>query len=415
ATTGGSLRRMRSAFEDLGIAVGNVFLPTIAKGADALGGLALKASALVERFPKLAGAVAHAGAGIVGLAVGSLILGYAINTVKTGLNMARGAMLLFSGAQTVTAGTTRTLTVWQQISRLATLSWKDALTGSRAAIVGLAGRVAAFAGIQRGATMSTVAFTVAQKVMAAGSAIASGALRVLGMAVRFAMGPLGIILTALTLGAGLIIDNWDTVGPYFTAVWDGITGTFSAAWDFIKGIIDKVAAGIGRIGEKIDDIPVLGSAKRGLGKAWDWAFGDDGDKQAAGVAQTARTAQTAVPTPATAPPKPTAKGPDMPALTARESITPATMGVNALVPQRAEREAGHSRSRKSVNEPVPGLSDLNAQGGTSVTVPMTFTVYGLDAATFRQKMKECTSDFEAIVRRVVADMQHQKTRTAYAQ
>ncbi|PWL59079.1 MAG: hypothetical protein DBY37_10635 [Desulfovibrionaceae bacterium] len=285
--------------------------------------------------------------------------------------------------------------------------------------MGLAGRVAAFAGIQRGATLGTVAFTVAQKGMAAAGAIAGGGLRVLGMAVRFALGPLGLILTALSIGVGLIIDNWDTVGPYFTAVWDGITGTFRAAWDFIRGIIDKVAAGIGWIGEQIDKIPVLGSAKRGLGAAWDWAFGEDEDSESAPESPTA----SAAPLPA-APQAPSGQAQQviMPSSAASTSVGQAAFPVSTSsgtagqvnVPQRAAAQNAAPRPRQASASQALDLEQLSAMSGTNISMDMQFQVQGLDSAVFRQKINECRKDFEAIVRRVVDDMQHQKTRTAYA-
>ena len=274
-TTGGELRRLKSAWEDVGISAGNLFLPAIRSSATALTGLANGISWFVQTFPGLSKGIALAGGGIVGLAVSSLVLGYAVNTVRTGLNMARGALLLFSGAQGTATTSTRAFTLSQHFSRLATMSWRDALVGGRAAVAGLAARVAAFAGIQRGATAGTVVFTVAQKAMAAGSAVVGGAMRVLGMAVRFALGPVGLIISVLGLAAGLIIDNWGTVGPYFKAFWESLTAYFTMGWKVIKAIIDKIAEAASWVGEKIDSIPVLGSAKRGLGAAWDWAFGDD--------------------------------------------------------------------------------------------------------------------------------------------
>lgn len=419
-TTGGELRRLKSAWEDVGISVGNLFLPAIRGAATGLTGLGNGLSWFVQTFPGLSKGIALVGGGIVGLAVASLVLGYAFNTVRTGLVMARGAMLLFSGAQMATTGTTRALTLSQNLSRLATMSWRDALIGGRAAIVGLAGRVAAFAGIQRGATLGTVAFTVAQKGMAAAGAIAGGGLRVLGMAVRFALGPLGLILTALSIGVGLIIDNWDTVGPYFTAVWDGITGTFRAAWDFIRGIIDKVAAGIGWIGEQIDKIPVLGSAKRGLGAAWDWAFGEDEDSESAPESPSA----SAAPLPA-APQAPSGQAQQalMSSSAASPSVgqavrpAPSSSGTAGLVnvPQRAAAQNAAPRPRQASASQALDLEQLSAMSGTNISMDMQFQVQGLDSAVFRQKINECRKDFEAIVRRVVDDMQHQKTRTAYAQ
>ena len=419
-TTATALAQLSQSTRNLGVTVGMTLLPVVGAVARGLTKVTGVASNLAGRFPRLTAALMAGAAAAGSLAIGGLVLGYAFNTVRTGLVMARGAMLLFSGAQMATTGTTRALTLSQGLSRLATMSWRGALIGGRAAIVGLAGRVAAFAGIQRGATLGTVAFTVAQKGMAAGAAIAGGGLRVLGMAVRFALGPLGLILTALSIGVGLIIDNWDTVGPYFTAVWDGITGTFRAAWDFIRGIIDKVAAGIGWIGEQIDKIPVLGSAKRGLGAAWDWAFGEDEDSESAPESPSA----SAAPLPA-APQAPSGQAQQalMSSSAASPSVgqavrpAPSSSGTAGLVnvPQRAAAHNAAPRSRQASASQRLDLEQLSPMAGTNISMDMQFQVQGLDSAVFRQKINECRKDFEAIVRRVVDDMQHQKTRTAYAQ
>ena len=290
-TTGGALRRLKSAWEDVGISVGNLFLPAISGVADGLSTVGNVISGVTQRFPRLSRGVALIVGGFLAFIVAEMAFGLALNAVKTGLNAARGAMLFFSLAQVGTAATTESLTVAQKMSQLATISWREALAGGRAALVGLAGRIAAFVGIQQGATVATVVFTAVQNVMATACGIASGALRILGTAVRFALGPLGIIITALTVAVGLIIDNWSTVGPFFSSLWDGITGIFKGAWEIIKGIVDKVVGAVSAIGEAIDKIPVLGSAKRGLGKAWDAVFGDDEDKKEKNAAPVAANAQ----------------------------------------------------------------------------------------------------------------------------
>ncbi|MEY8710452.1 phage tail tape measure protein [Mangrovibacter phragmitis] len=50
------------------------------------------------------------------------------------------------------------------------------------------------------------------------------------------MSPIGMILTAIALAAGLIISNWDVVGPYFKKVWDAISPLFEAGWEVIKKV-----------------------------------------------------------------------------------------------------------------------------------------------------------------------------------
>ncbi|HFS8948317.1 TPA: phage tail tape measure protein [Enterobacter roggenkampii] len=48
------------------------------------------------------------------------------------------------------------------------------------------------------------------------------------------MTPLGMILTGIALAAGLIVSNWDVVGPYFKQMWDFISPLFKFGWELIK-------------------------------------------------------------------------------------------------------------------------------------------------------------------------------------
>jgi len=53
--------------------------------------------------------------------------------------------------------------------------------------------------------------------------------------------PIGLLLTAIALIAGLIIANWDKVGPFFVALWESIKIAAVAVWDFIKMLVTAVA------------------------------------------------------------------------------------------------------------------------------------------------------------------------------
>lgn len=100
---------------------------------------------------------------------------------------------------------------------------------------------------------------------------------------------------------------------------------------------------------------------------------------------------------------------------ARPAPTSSGTAGQVNVPQRAAAQNAAPRPRQASASQALDLEQLSAMSGTSISMDMQFQVQGLDSATFRQKINECRKDFEAIVRRVVDDMQHQKTRTAYAQ
>ncbi|MGY0161695.1 phage tail tape measure protein [Edwardsiella tarda] len=48
--------------------------------------------------------------------------------------------------------------------------------------------------------------------------------------------PIGIVVRGIALAAGLLIANWDTVGPYFKALWETVSPYFEAGWELLKTV-----------------------------------------------------------------------------------------------------------------------------------------------------------------------------------
>ncbi|EAA8257541.1 phage tail tape measure protein [Salmonella enterica] len=59
-----------------------------------------------------------------------------------------------------------------------------------------------------------------------------------------AMTPLGMILTGIALAAGLIISNWDSVGPYFKSFWETISPYFEMGWELLKTVFGWTPLGL---------------------------------------------------------------------------------------------------------------------------------------------------------------------------
>ena len=313
-TTATALSQLSQGVRNLGVTVGSALLPVVGAAARVLSGAVGVVSDLARRCPRLTAAVAGVAAGIGVLAVGSLALGLMMNVVRTGINGVGGVLLQMAAAQITAANGTRTLTLWQRASALASLSWRDVLSGLGGGIARLGQGLAALVGWQRGATLSTILLSAVQRGAAMASAVFSGGLKIVGLALRFALGPLGIVLTALTVAAGLVIDNWSTVGPFFKSLWDDIVSVFQAAWSVIKGIMDSVAKGLAWIGKKIDETPILGSAKRGLSKGFNALFGGDEDEKKPDVAPNAAAAARDNAAPPVVPAPLPPSGPTLPGL-----------------------------------------------------------------------------------------------------
>jgi hypothetical protein len=90
----------------------------------------------------------------------------------------------------------------------------------------------------KGIAMAAGAFTALRVAVFA----ATMATRVLGVA--FAATPVGIIAVAIAAAAGLIVANWETLGPFFTALWDLIKSLATPFMGFMKSVFDWTPMGL---------------------------------------------------------------------------------------------------------------------------------------------------------------------------
>ncbi|HCL5682438.1 TPA: phage tail tape measure protein [Citrobacter freundii] len=58
------------------------------------------------------------------------------------------------------------------------------------------------------------------------------------------MTPIGMIATGIALAAGLIISNWDVIGPYFKNMWEAISPYFLAGWELFKTVFGWTPLGM---------------------------------------------------------------------------------------------------------------------------------------------------------------------------
>ena len=146
-----------------------------------------------------------------------------------------------------------------QLSTLANL-W-DAMTGTAtnglAAIGGafsgeakdltswlgdLADRFSNFAAANPRVIRSVVGLAAGLVTLKLGFLGVGGALGVVSKII--AMSPWGRFLTLISMAAGLIITNWDVIGPYFKKLWDTISPLFEVGWALIKKVFDWSPLGI---------------------------------------------------------------------------------------------------------------------------------------------------------------------------
>lgn len=89
----------------------------------------------------------------------------------------------------------------------------------------------------RGVVVAGAAFTALRAAVFA----ATVATRLLGVA--FAATPIGLIAVGIAAAAGLIIANWEKLGPFFSSLWELIKAYSVPFMDFMKKLIDWTPLG----------------------------------------------------------------------------------------------------------------------------------------------------------------------------
>ena len=195
-TPQGALDRLAASGQILAITVGSVLLPPLASAAEHATSVIKPVRALAEAFPGVTRGIMFVGIALVGLKVSALAGGYAATVLSDGWQIAKG--ILAALRPSVIAAT-----VAQKAHAAVALASAAKTRVFTAALV-----------VQKGVSAA----------LAGGTALLTGAVRLLGLA--FASNPIGfIIMSVITLG---------------TAVY-----ALSSKWEPLRIAVDKCTAWIG--------------------------------------------------------------------------------------------------------------------------------------------------------------------------
>lgn len=200
-TTANNLALMRNKATRLGIGLGSVLLPAINTLITPIGIVMDLAAATADKFPVLTTVVVGAAVGTVALTAATVAGAYAFSLVHSGITKLKLAHTVLKGAIVRT-------TIVQNASILAS----------------------------KGATAGTKALAVAQVG--------------LGMAMKVAFGPVGLIIGAVAVGALLIYKYWKPIKAFFLGLAKGI----GAAVSPIKAALAPVLTYISPITNAIGSI-----------------------------------------------------------------------------------------------------------------------------------------------------------------
>ncbi len=242
ATSAAQWKMFRQNAAQASAVFANTLLPAVSRIGAALGAVAKGVSAGIERYP---------------------ILGHAIAALA-------GGFTLFTGALTIGLGA-----MWAR--HKAVLVFGPAWRGLGTAIGWTAGRLKASAAGGAIRRFGAVLTGMARRAIPA----AIAGLRVLALAA--AANPIGLAISAIALGAGLIVAYWTPIKAFFGDLWSGVAAIFegAAAWlrsvslsdagarilDTVLGGMlaakDRLVAGLRTVFEGIDKLLPFSDAREG--------------------------------------------------------------------------------------------------------------------------------------------------------
>jgi TP901 family phage tail tape measure protein len=214
-TTANQLQLLKNNLTASAISIGNVFLPAVNSVVGAVTPVLGAMGKVAEKFPTITKVVGGLAIGFIGLKIASMGVRWGFSWIADGAGMAYRAM-----------------TMLRPSVFMATVE----MHRQKAAAIGSAIAIKA-----RSAAVWTAGSAL--KAYAIGSTLVVRAMRAVTIASRF-MGaaiisnPIGLAITALAVGATLIIMNWSKVKAFLGTFWEGIKTIWSAAVGWVGSAID---------------------------------------------------------------------------------------------------------------------------------------------------------------------------------
>ena len=393
-TTQGALDRLAASGQILAITIGSVLLPPLASAAEHVTSVIKPVRALAEAFPGVTRGVMFVGIALVGLKVSALAGGYAATILSDGWQIAKGIFATLRPS--VIAAT-----VAQKAHAAVALASAAKTRVFTAALV-----------VQKGVSAA----------LAGGTALLTGAVRLLGLA--FASNPIGfIIMSVITLGTAVyaLSSKWE---PLRIAVdkctaWIGeklqwVSGLFTPVLDKLKtvaqwmGIVDNGVEFHDESGVADDgyaSYPGMGDLPKRETSFWDDWFGSKTEP-----------AQAAVQPPTIAEPF---AGPTKPALSeAAAKPAQAKLPGQTRTAPTSSRIPEYAVSGEARRTPPPGnTASPSARQPVSLNFSMPVTLNGIPAAdmgdALLRSIDSRASAIEERIARMLGNIVGDQRRLAY--
>ena len=254
--------------------------------------------------------------------------------------------------------------------------------------------------------------TTASQVLAVG-------VRGIGMALRFAFGPVGLLISAAAIGFGYLWEKCDWFREGFLALWESLKSVPGQLAEAFTGALGEMGESIGQFFSTLPGFSQVSDffkdAFSGL-KKFVGLDDEEKDKVEAKpvVAQAASKSDAAPSAAATATPS----TPNSPATPAKPSPadTPAPKPSGAGT--SATPASANPKPSATANEPVVPQASQSARPSQTVSTPgaavnMSFTLNGLSDQGFAKRVVDALEANRGAFERIISDIVHDQERLSY--
>ena len=225
---------------------------------------------------------------------------------------------------------------------------------------------------------SLASATTASQVLAVG-------VRGIGMALRFAFGPVGLLISAAAIGFGYLWEKCDWFREGFLTMWEGLKSVPGELAEAFSGAMGELGDSIGQF---FSNIP-------GFSQVRDF-FKDSfsGLKNFIGLGDDEK-----------------AKVEAKPVVNQAASSQAAASSTAASAPPAANTSAPGANPASAQASSVPALPVMGGGGGTAVS--MSFTLNGMSDSGFAKRVVAALESNRGAFERIISDIVHDQERLAY--
>lgn len=225
---------------------------------------------------------------------------------------------------------------------------------------------------------SLASATTASQVLAIG-------VRGIGTALRFAFGPVGLLVSAAAIGFGYLWEKCDWFREGFLTMWEGLKSVPGQLAEAFSGALGEIGESIGQF---FSNIPGFSQVRDFFSDAF------SGLKNFVGLGDDEKTKMEV-----------------KPVVNQAASSQPAASSTSASTPPAANAGAPAAIPASASASSAPALPALSGGGGTAVS--MSFTLNGMSDSGFAKRVVAALESNRGAFERMISDIVHDQERLAY--